>query len=207
MTDVSERFKHDTATHEMTVARDDGPYRHLKFWRRVTDKETGRTGLTSTYWFDLITWPGHFTITGDCGTFVFAREDDMFEFFRGKNHGWISPDYWSEKLRAPEPAAARRYSEDAFRRAVFDRVAADIRDGRAPRGIGRAVRQELFEDYRTSSEDGAHAALAGFEFEGYRFPDSWEMHLREYDWMYLWCCHAIVWGIAQYDKQKVPADV
>ena len=28
--------------------------------------------------------------------------------------------------------------------------------------------------------------------------ETWEWDLREYDWQFLWCCWAIVWGIGQY---------
>jgi hypothetical protein len=33
--------------------------------------------------FDVVTWPGHLSISGDMGCFVFTRVDDMFTFFRG----------------------------------------------------------------------------------------------------------------------------
>lgn len=87
-----ERFSKDTATHEMTVLRDDGVYRHLRF------KGPG----SSAYCFDLVTWTGHLAITGDMGANMFCRLDDMFEFFRtDRLHGGhtINPGYWSEKLQ------------------------------------------------------------------------------------------------------------
>ena len=52
-----ERFAKDTATHAMTILRDDGLYRHLRFKRPNT----------SSYYFDIITWPGYLAITGDMG--------------------------------------------------------------------------------------------------------------------------------------------
>lgn len=196
MTEIAERFARDTATHQMIVALDDGLYRHVSF----------RRPGTTLYRFDLITWPGHLTVTGDCGTYVFARTADMFGFFRGKDRGWINAGYWAEKLRAPEPAAAKRYDVDVLRRLVHEHVAEDIRDGRAPRGIGRAVREDIYEAPESLDESGAHALLRRFEYQGYRFSDTWEWDLTDWDWQYLWCCHAIAWGITQYDKQKVPAD-
>jgi hypothetical protein len=66
-----ERFEQETAEHEMTVLRDDGLYRHLRFQRPGT----------SIYWFDLVTWPGRLVICGDCGDLMFSRLRDMFEFF------------------------------------------------------------------------------------------------------------------------------
>lgn len=38
--------------------------------------------------------------------------------------------------------------------------------------------------------------------EGFRFSDTWEWDCSTWDWWFLWACHAIVWGIAQYDAAK-----
>lgn len=79
-------FTTGTAGHEMTVFREDGVYRHLRF----------RTPDNGFYWFDLITWPGYLTITGDMGTYTFNRNEDMFAFFNGTH---VNTGYWAEKLR------------------------------------------------------------------------------------------------------------
>lgn len=248
LTAAAERFQHDTATHKMTVLRDDGLYRHLRFRRVVPSPKTGKPEFTSMYWFDLITWPGCLTVNGDCGTFTFTRTDDMFEFFRrnGNDHG-INPGYWAEKAQAVNrDGGLSRYSQERFRQHVVDYVTEAIRDGYAPRGIGRAVREEIFGEYakwNTELEDDARRALEDFAFgdtwtveckcreraeglaegdafrwerqghigadhrvdikrvEGFRFYDTWEWDLSDYDWQYLWCCHAIVWGIAQYNQR------
>lgn len=39
----------------------------------------------------------------------------------------------------------------------------------------------------------------------FRFADSWEWDLRDWDWWFLWACHAIQWGVAQYEAARVPA--
>ncbi|MFI6496841.1 hypothetical protein [Nonomuraea typhae] len=36
----------------------------------------------------------------------------------------------------------------------------------------------------------------------FQFEDTWEWSFKDYDWWFLWACHAIVWGIAQYDASK-----
>ncbi|MFY3739344.1 hypothetical protein ACOS9E_25265, partial [Escherichia coli] len=56
--DTSTRFLLDTAFHRLEIIRDDGFYRHLRM------KQPG----TSCYYFDIITWPGYLTVTGDMGT-------------------------------------------------------------------------------------------------------------------------------------------
>jgi hypothetical protein len=184
-----ERFTRETAEHEMAVLHDDGLYRHLRFQRPET----------VTYYFDLVTWPGHLAVVGDCGDFVFSRTRDMFEFFEG-SHGRINPGYWSEKLRAPHPDGAERFSADAFRSHVlewFEQAAEDIpaeaRDLRAA-----LDEQVLGDDIAPFNEHQAHQLVADFEWNGRRIYDSWEWSLREYDWSFLWCCHAIVYGIAKY---------
>jgi hypothetical protein len=101
-----ERFLRETCKHEMTVLRDDGLYRHLRF------QEPG----SGFYWYDLITWPGRLVVCGDAGDWMFSRTSDMFLFFESQ-HGGINPHYWGEKLRGAKPGreGARKYSEEAFK--------------------------------------------------------------------------------------------
>ena len=52
---------------------------------------------TCIYGWDIVTWPGYLTITGDLGHFVFRSQDDMLvDFFNGP----INPQYWLEKCVA-----------------------------------------------------------------------------------------------------------
>lgn len=93
-----EKFLKDVSTHEMTIIRDDGVNRHLRFKR----PDSG------SYWFDIVTWNGILVINGDMGNYMFSRIDDMFNFFRTAPNDWnynknglsINPSYWSEKLLA-----------------------------------------------------------------------------------------------------------
>jgi hypothetical protein len=41
--------------------------------------------------------------------------------------------------------------------------------------------------------------------ETFTFEDTWEWSFKDYDWWFLWACHAIVWGIAKYDRAKAAA--
>ena len=110
---TQERFLDDIKNHEINIVNDDGVNRLIRF-RRPKDKGFG-------YWFDLITWPGCLCISSDCGTFVFSRLDDMFEFFRTdeeyqKKHPdriIINTGYWEEKLMAVSRRnGAREYSHE-----------------------------------------------------------------------------------------------
>jgi hypothetical protein len=185
---IAERFARDTAHHEMTIKHDDGLYRHLRF------KQPER----GAYWFDLITWPGCLTIRGDIGTsYTFSRLPDMFEFFRGKH---INPHYWSEKLDAGRDSV-KVYSEAVFRRQVVEDFVAAVQCSDAPRGLGKAVRAEIL-DQDLSVESEARALLGSFDFMGFTFGDAWEWSCTDYDWSFLWACHAIVWGIGWYDQAR-----
>jgi len=241
MNDIAERFAKDVGewvsedgtknirAHEMTVLRDDGLYRHLRF-------ASPNCGF---YWFDLITWPGSLTVNGDCGTYTFSRVTDMFEFFRGHR---VNPQYWAEKVQGE--TRTKSYSEQQFRQQVFEDAADAMRNGTAPKGLALAVRQQIFESDEICYEDGARRVLNEFEhgeafkvacscgditvepsdilaamwrrhhsaesrdgahhlttsrIPGFSFHDAWEWDLGDWDWQFLWCLHAIVWGIAQYD--------
>lgn len=199
-----ERFVRETAEHEMTVRRDDGLYRHLRFQR---------PGSWS-YGFDIVTWPGYLAIVGDCGDYVFSRVTDMFEFFapsgaRGgfEDARWgINPGYWSEKLQAPSPDASRRFSYDKFRRRVAEWLG-DYADARGftseeTAGFQAALAERVLDDsYGEPDENEARRRLHDFEHDGHTVYDSWEWDLREYDFRFLWCCWAIVWGIGQYSSE------
>jgi len=180
-----EQFTKDTAEHEMTVKRDDGLYRHLLFKR--PDR--------STYWFELVTWPGCLAIRGDMDGFVFSRIEDMFEFFRGDR---INPGYWSEKIISEGTRrGTMAYSEADFRQSVSD-WAAQLAEEYP--GIVEAVEEEIFgEDIW--HEQGAMQAVAEFEYKGARY-DAYDESFDDYTYQFLWCCHAIQWGIAQYDKAR-----
>ncbi|SQC93443.1 Uncharacterised protein [Cedecea neteri] len=93
--DILTCFLRDVALHTLQIHRDDGLYRHLRF------KRPG----TNAYYFDIVTWPGYLTITGDMGTWTFSRVSDMFNFFMDSHFGHrasfvINPGYWSEKFEA-----------------------------------------------------------------------------------------------------------
>jgi hypothetical protein len=184
-----ERFLADTAEHVLAVIRDDGLYKHLRF----------KQPDTITYYYDLVTWPGYLTITGDCGTFVFSRVEDMLDFFlpEGKEPQ-VNPRYWSEKLQAPDPQAATRYSEEVLRQHLHEWAQSRSHD------LTTSERQRLQEAVNENvlawahDEHEAHCRLQEFEHDGLRIHDSWDWLLRDWDFRYLWCCYAIVYGIKQY---------
>ena len=215
------RFLADVEQHTMTVVRDDGVHRHLRFKRKDG----------SAYWFDLITWPGTLCIDGDMGTYVFRRLHDMFEFFRtdrdymersGRSGQLaINPGYWDEKLQAPDPRDAKEYSEEAFRRHVkeaFDNWVEDNKPdddewtSESAHNDFNASKEmlwcELEDQVLSIASDGdtrAYDAARTFTSEtagGFDMDDCWEWDCREFKFHFIWCCYAIAWGIKTYDDAK-----
>lgn len=183
--EVLERFRKDTAEHAMVVMRDNGLYRHVRFQRPSEHRWM--------YWYELITTPGQLTIRGDMGTYVFARIDDMFDFFGGP---YINAGYWGEKLEAH--SGYRQYSEDVARKRVveyFDQS----KDGYTnPDEIRAAIDDEILAEDVIPFEDMTRDALSSFKHSGFEFWDVWEWDLHDYTYQFLWCCHAIQQGIRRY---------
>lgn len=202
-----EDFLKNVATHEMKIIRDDGVARHIRFKRP-------NTGCMH---FDLITWPGYLCYTGDMGTYVFSRIEDMFEFFRTDRDDYnfnlnglsINPSYWGEKLQAIDKNDGfKQYSPDKFHLVVNDIIDRHIADEGLTDEQAESLR-EAIEEYvfanNDESEEMAHAAAREFEHEGFEFSDFWEHDLKDYSFRFMWCCYALAWGIKKYDEAKVLA--
>lgn len=187
---AQDRFAATTTQHAMTILRDDGVYRHLRF---------APGGQLAAYWYDLVTWPKHLVITGDMGTFMFARQHDMFTWFRQDLA--VNAGYWAEKLQAGE---AFQWSEDQFAEWVAEQVAA-----------GKEAKPELEWDWIDAEIDACvmppvvcsqHDAVAAIQdwndwkesLCGFRFETD-DCDWDDFRSDYLWCCHAIKTGIARYD--------
>jgi hypothetical protein len=194
--DVRDRFEQEAGGHRMTVLREDGLYRHLRF---------SRPGTWS-YGYDLVTWPGQLVVAGDCGDYAFARISDMFQFFRCDG-GRINPDYWSEKLtNRDERAGTRRFSAESFRPRVLEwyREQCDDLDASEASSLLDALNEQVFDRAFDGphSRDEAIRLLMEFKHERIEIYEPYDWSFEEWDWQFLWCCWAIVQGIAQYDWAK-----
>jgi hypothetical protein len=216
--DALKMLEVSTREHQMTVLRDDGLYRHIRF---------AKPG-TGIWRFDLVTWPGHLVITGDLEDFHFARVPDMFEFFRGPV-GEVNAYYWAEKLRGP--VRSKVYSPQRAKQLVFE----EFWDRRAnfagqSAQLWGAIRDQILSWDVLPSEDCVRAALRDFRYVAanpiepagpardfvpqripkrwngtFEFTDSWEWDLGEWDFHFLVSLHAIVWGIHRYDSARAAA--
>lgn len=202
--ELKARFLNDIDYHGMIILADTGPNRHVRFKRP----------RTSDCHFDLITWVGHLCITGDMGTYVFSRVDDMFNFFRQKELR-INPQYWAEKCLSQSifGNGIREFSQEVFEKAVIDefryhiiyaRENINLSDREKIKEFGQEMR-DTWDSIKTSilgSENEWEAMDSVYRFDGPDglFQDFWEHTITEYTPHFLWCLYAIVWGISQYDK-------
>jgi hypothetical protein len=193
---TEERFLNDVKDHSMEIIRDDGVRRHIKFSRNGS----------SYYWFDLITWPGRLCIDGDCGTYVFSRVSDMFDFFRpeeGKKGLFIKPSYWGEKLRSiGTNAGYEEFSEELFRDAIKSKFDAHVNNKDLSDGVADGIWIEIEDEVLSELENGPeHAFQAAYDFNCVDFKDEFPS-CKDYTFHYIWCLYAIVWGIKKYDEAK-----
>jgi hypothetical protein len=199
-----EQFKANTDEHQMTVLHDTvfeggAPYRHVRFSRRGT-------GIWS---FDLVTWPGHLTISGDLQPFTFRRTHDMFAFFNGGVD--INPSYWGEKVVAgtTEGFCTEQWTETVRRMTndyltdVYDRPKFDAEDDAA---IRAAVQEELL-DADPTTVDYARHLLHNFSVylpatgDSFQFEETYEWPIEGYLHHFLLSCHAIRWGVETYLRE------
>ena len=208
-------FLKDVVNHGMTVLMDNGIYRHLRF--------VSKGEHSWNQWFEIVTWPGRLAYSGDMGTFVFARLEDMFEFFRvrpadEKAQLHINTGYWAEKLLAVDRDhrnnSEKAFSEDCLREHVEDYLKDWIEDSQLSAKDQEQLREEVEEQVFRYAEDGeheAHRALREFSCEigghKFEFSDTWEWDLREYTFRFAWCCYALAWAIQQYDAAKLDLEV
>jgi len=187
--DITERFRSDVKEHVMTIHRDDGLYRHLEF---------SKPG-TGNYRFGLVTWPGYLAYYGDMGGYMFTRLRDMFEFFRGHR---VNPSYWAEKCVASDRDGIKDWSEERFAEAVREDSEGWFEglDQEAAKEL-RELIEEGISDYGANEYEAA-LWINGFDHNGHQFHDFWANDCRDYTHRFLWCLHAIVWGITRYDAGK-----
>jgi hypothetical protein len=176
----------------MSVFHDNGIYRHLRF---AADNEHSWN-----QWFEIITWPGSLAVHGDMGSWMFNRVEDMFTLFR-RPDGKINPSYWAEKLQASSKFGGPevRFSIDAFKEEVLDSLDGYSLSESKKKAIKKAVKERVF---IYDDEQDVRSELDRFQHGEFRFSDTWEIRGQEWSTHFIWCLHAIVWAIAQYDSAQ-----
>ncbi len=221
---TEQRFLKDVESHVMEIIKEDGLHRHIRF----------RKPGTMCMHFDLITWPGYLCYTGDMGTFVFRRLEDMFQFFRadreyaqsrGKQLG-INVGYWAEKLEAVDGnshrSGATEFDSDKFKQIVNEYRTKWIRSAKGDGSLNAIERRELWEEVEDRVlgcvDDGAERAqIAAYDFSWrpglpgsrgrrWQFDDLFEHSFTKPTGRFMWCCYALAWAVQKYDEYKEAAN-
>lgn len=194
----TDKFIRDITSHELHVIHDDGLHRHLRFNRADS----------MVMFFDIITWPGCLCYTGDMGTYVFRRLHDMFRFFRrsdGCEPFKMDVGYWAEKLESVDRCDGfEKFSASKFIAELRDHVGSvteDWPEGRRASLLAN-IENNVIKRIEEGCEDIACQLARDFEYDGFRF-DDFEFSCREYTHRFMWCCHALQWAIATYDRSKI----
>lgn len=190
-----EQFLKQVQNHKMTVLLDSGTHRHLLFSQGGSYQR-----------FNVITYPGALVISGDMGCFVFQRTEDMFDFFRdnGRWKNIINAGYWAEKVVAGN---FFDWDQDEFDESIKETLQEWVEDAKRE-GMDEAFiceQEEKVSDHFgcISGEIDSRSSVHHWQTcdNGVEF-DELEGNFTKHTERYLWCCHAIVWAIAEYDKAK-----
>jgi hypothetical protein len=229
--EIRERFERETVKHEMRVLHDDGLYRHLRFRRpdhnaywfdlitwpgcltfrgdfttsytfaRLEDMFEFFRGkhINPDYWAEKLGGGREGVRTYSAEVFEQRVKEYVVEAIRD---GWAprgSGRAVTEFLRGADTSteeAAHQALED-FEFGVGYRAKCSCGESQAVESYTSGV---LWGGRHERSNVG-HKVTTQLE-RGLKFEDTWEWSFREYDWEYLWACHAIVWAIRQYDNER-----
>jgi len=129
--------------------------------------------------YTLTTWFNHLCISGDYGTFVFQRTDDMFKFFRDKR---INPRYWGEKLQSESRwGGYKKYDHELFKANILDYADQQIDelDDDQKAEVIQQIKEDIFY-YCDDNEVRAYDAAMEFDNEHVDFQDFFEFDNTEY---------------------------
>lgn len=181
--------------HTITVFHDEGLYRHFRMAK-------GNSWYDQ---FDIVTWPGHLSYSGDLGDFTFQRLDDMLTFFRG--HDEPNYWYWSSKLQSID----RHGGYEEF---SLDKFEVNVREGFKSWRYSKDEKEKKDADWDDledellrgfDSEEDARMAVHRYEspFGGHSFVDTWEWDLTDWTYRFRLACYGIPWAIGKYDEYKL----
>lgn len=201
------QFPEDILSHEMTIAHDDVPYRHIHFKRP-------KSGIFGT---NIMTWPGHLAISGDMGHYIFTCEFDMFDFFDMSTFdGRPRLGYWAEKVRAVDRfSSIKEVSSETFTHELQRWAHSYCRDlsWKETKDFLDELRELVSNECSSfvhEPEDIWHIHFDDAEIHGVlaaihqQFDSTVGGFIdpTDYTYRYVWCCLAIVEIINRYDKLK-----
>lgn len=191
-----EDFLKNIKNHDLVILKDEGLYRHIKL----------SADNTTNQYFEIVTFPGYLIYVGDMGSYTFARQPDMFNFFRADPKQKLVPSpnysYWSEKCIAEDTRAGiRKFDIESFRGCVIEDTL-EWFGVNAKEELSKEVLEEISPLLTPEDEWEAIAAIRDFRSDLIRFDAFYEHTLSRETVRYQWCCCAIQWAIRKYDEEK-----
>ncbi len=191
----AEKYLNDR-DYKMEVILDNGLHRYLKFTNN---------GRWDGHFF-ITTWPNHLCISGDMGTFVFSRIEDMMYFFKGEG---VNPSYWSEKIKAETlfGGGYREFNFEKFEKYIKEKLEPLLSEECADY-VDKEEVQEALEALESTEEDeyGAVDFMRSLNISGVDSCD-WSWDFEEYTFHYLFACHAINFACNTYLAAKPDNEV
>lgn len=204
-TPSKEDFLKSVKDHVMTINLDHNGFRDI----------TIKNPDTNSQMFHVTTRPYYITICGDMGTYVFSRNNDMFEFFRNDDLS-INPHYYREKLQSEcKYSPSIEFSCKTIIDELYERLEnfkEECEDGN-DEYCYETAEQEIkhFERYVECSENEYVYAINNWNSEsagGMELDDFWDgCSGKTYSYHYIWCLYAITYTIKLYDGSKIENDV
>lgn len=194
-----EQFLRDVKNHELTVNLDNGVYRDI----------TVAHPNTMEMHYNITTRPGYLMFTGDMGSFVFQRTNDMFGFFRSQSGHYINPGYWKEKVEA---GVVSEFDIDTANSSVQQYLTNFLEDLDLSDREDREKSKQALE--AVNSFISGTQGVGEFDFwneinswdadeaGGLDLTDFFEAPTTKSTFHYIWCCYAIVHAIKLYDALK-----
>lgn len=194
------QFLKDVANHKLSIIKDDGIFRHMALSQGCFEHR-----------FEITTWPNHLCISGDMGTYVFSRVEDMFQFFRNQDEDWgINPSYWEEKVlsqcktdgtRQFDATKADKRLDEFYQWFIEDLDPDDEEDAQIILSASEAVKD--FKESREDFEEDVIYRINNWDADdagGMALEDFWDGWKDPFCYRFIWCCFAIVFAIRQYDE-------
>lgn len=202
-----DRFSQSVVNHKAEVLLDVGFHRHVR---------CAAPG-DSNMWFEVISWPGRLVVSGDMGTYLFARSVDMFALFRSKVLGAIDCRYVVEKCEAADCRfGTHAFSDARLRTCIDDLIEIRTEEFSLSDADVERIRYEMrdvfpdgwFSDYLEEDRSfEAKRRLNEFSFETRTgktvcFGEYAEQDLTEITSRFQWIVLAACWAVREYDATK-----
>lgn len=199
-----ESFAEGTTEHVMTIVKDDGLYRRLRFAKPGSFQ----------FYFEVITWPGYIALTGDMRSLMMTRVEDMIGFVASPGSDEIDFRYWAQKVVASAgnikqwccSVMIEQLHEAWVDHCLEEGVCQDSDDGRA---AWAEIQDDIID---TSAAYGEHDertyAEAISNFTGaVSLLDAWEWDCRDLEFDIYWQMLALRYAANAYLAAKVSPPV